>query len=66
MVPNIFQAFQVFMQNPQGFMQQQNLGIPQNIMNDPNKIIEYLMQNGKVSQQMYNQAAEMAKNFKKQ
>lgn len=45
---------------PQFFrmMQQKNIQIPQNIQNDPNAITQYLMNNGKITQQQYNQAQQ--------
>ena len=51
-------GFQSFMRNPMQFMMQQN--IPQDIANDPNKIIQHLMDSGKLSQGQYNQANQMA------
>jgi len=39
------------------------LGIPQNISNNPQAVIQNLMNSGKVSQDQYNQAMQMAKNM---
>lgn len=36
------------------------MGMPQNIMNDPNAIIQNLMNRGMVSQQQYDAAVKMA------
>lgn len=44
-------------------MKMRGINIPQNVnMNDPNAIIQYLMQNGKISQEQYNTAYNRAKN----
>lgn len=47
--------------NPAQFLLQKNLNIPQNISNDPNQIIQHLLNTGQITQQQYNQAAQMAK-----
>lgn len=47
--------------NPAQFLLQKNLNIPQNISNDPNQIIQHLLNTGQITQQQYNQAALMAK-----
>lgn len=52
-------------QNPIQFMMQRGMNIPQNIGNDPNKIIEHLMRSGQVSQEQYNNAVRMAQTFKR-
>ena len=58
---NFMQMVQQFRQNPQQALQQ--MGIPQNLANDPNKIIQYMMNNSIISQEQYNQAAQMARQF---
>lgn len=37
-----------------------NLGIPQNIMNDPQQVIQHLMNKGNISQDQYNNAIKQA------
>ena len=38
-------------------MQMRGINIPQNVnLNDPNAILQYLMQNGKITQEQYNTA----------
>mgnify|MGYP006908929074 CR=1 FL=1 len=45
-------------------MKMRGINIPQNVnMNDPNAIIQYLMQNGKISQDQYNKAYQQSKNM---
>jgi len=44
-------------------MKMRGITIPQNVnMNDPQAIIQYLMSNGKISQEQYNTAYNRAKN----
>ena len=54
--PNIMSALQALKQNPMQFILQRKFNIPQNIANDPNAIIQHLMNTGQVSQQSYNEA----------
>ena len=51
-------------QNPVQFLMQRKFNIPQDITNDPNAIIQHLMRTGQVSQQQYNKAMQMAKQFR--
>ncbi len=61
---NIFQMMMAIKQNPIGFFAQRGINIPQEIANDPNKITQYLMNNGQFSQSQYNQAVRQAQMFK--
>lgn len=55
--PNsILSAVQGLKQNPMQFIMQRKFNVPQNIINDPNAIIQHLMNTGQVSQQSYNDA----------
>ena len=63
---NIMSQFQQFMNNPMGYLASRNINIPQEYISDPNECIQYLMNTGKISQQDYNKANEMAKQFMKQ
>ena len=56
---NMLFQFQQFMQNPQQVISR--MGIPQQYARDPNGMIQYLMNSGKISQQQYNQAQSMAR-----
>lgn len=49
-----------FQQNPMAFLSQKGLNIPQQYQNDPNGAIQYLMNNGKLTQQQYNWASQFA------
>lgn len=54
--------FRGFLQNPMQFMMQRKMNLPANInpMQDPNGAIQYLMNNGQMDQQTYNQLQQMA------
>ena len=53
--------FQQFMGNPMQFMMQQKMNIPQEYVNDPGNAIQYLVNNGKVSQEQLAWAQNTAK-----
>lgn len=50
--------------NPVQFVIRQGFNLPQNIPADPNSIIQYLLNSGQISQDRYNQAIQLAQNFK--
>ena len=56
-----------FMANPFQFMMQKKLSLPQGIdpMQDPQGAIQYLMNNGKMSQAQYNQLQQMAQQIQR-
>lgn len=56
---NPMQMLSQLRQNPMQFLQRAGMRVPQS-MNDPNQIIQYLMNSGQVSQQRYEQARQMA------
>lgn len=60
---NIMQMLTQLKSNPMSMLSR--YGIPSNIANDPNAIIQHLMNTGQVSQEQYNRAVSMAQNFKK-
>lgn len=61
---NPMQLLAQFKQNPMQFFAQMKLNVPQNLMNDPQAIINHLMQTGQVSQQQVNQAYQALQKFK--
>lgn len=62
---NMFSMLQQLQNNPMTMLSRR-FNIPQNMdMSDPNTIIQHLMSTGQVSQQAYNNARNMAMNFKK-
>ena len=60
----MLQMLQQLKQNPMQFILQQRLNIPQNIANDPNAILQHLLQTGQVDQTRVNQAYQMAQRFR--
>jgi len=58
--------FQQFQQNPMAFLMQQRMNIPQEYCNDPGNAIQYLLNNGQVTQQQLewaqNTAAQIQQN----
>lgn len=63
---NVFQQFQQFRQNPMQWLASRGMQVPQEIANDPNAIIQHMMNSGKITQQQYNQAAQMARQMQNQ
>ena len=57
---NMFGKFQQFINNPSQFLMQNRLNIPQEYMSDPNGAIQYLMNNGQLTQQQYEWARGVA------
>lgn len=56
---NPMQMLQQLRQNPAQMLRRAGLNVPDNL-NDPNQIIQHLMNSGQVSQQRYEQARQMA------
>lgn len=61
---NIMQMLQQFRQNPMQVLMQRKLNVPPNIANDPQAILNHLLQTGQVSQQQVNNAYQMAQRFR--
>lgn len=60
---NPMQILSQLRQNPIQFVISRGFNVPANVGNDPNAIIQHLMNTGQVSQEKYNQAVQMARNF---
>ena len=61
---NMMGMLQQLKANPMQFLMQRRMNIPQGVaMNDPNAIIQHLMNSGQISQAQYNQARMMAQQF---
>ena len=52
--------FRGFMGNPIQIMAQHNINFPQGMSNNPDDMIQQLMNEGKMNQQMYNQLKQTA------
>lgn len=61
---NPMQMLQQLRQNPVQMLRQAGLNVPDNL-NDPNAIIQHLMNSGQISQQRYEQARQMAAQFRR-
>lgn len=61
---NFMQMLSQFKANPMQMLIQNKLNVPQSMMNDPNKIINHLLQTGQVNQQQVNNAYQMMQRFK--
>jgi len=62
---NMLSMLQQLQSNPMAVLSKR-FNIPQGVdVSDPNAIIQHLMNTGQVSQQAYNNARNMAMNFKK-
>ena len=65
MMPNIFGMLQQLKQNPMQFLMQQKMQLPQGFStNDPQAILNHLLQTGQISQQQINNAYQMAQKFR--
>ena len=60
----MLQMLQQLKSNPLQFILQRRLNIPQDIANDPNAILQHLLQTGQVDQTRVNQAYQMAQRFR--
>lgn len=59
---NMFQMYQQMMQNPMALLSQR-FNIPQDVdINDPNAIIQHLLNTNQISQNQVNQAMQMRSN----
>ncbi len=56
----LFSQFQSFRGNPMQMFMQKKMKIPQNIQNNPQQIIQHMMDNGTISQEQFNAAKQMA------
>lgn len=61
---NPFQMMQQLKANPMAMLSKR-FNIPQNIANDPNQIIQHLMNTGQISQSQYNMANQQLKQLRK-
>ena len=62
---NPMQMLAQFKQNPMQFFMQHKLNVPQNLMNDPQAILNHLLQTGQVSQDAVNAAYQAMSQFKR-
>lgn len=63
--PNMMQMLQQLKANPVQFMMERKFNIPSDIANDPNKIVNHLLQTGQVSQEQINRVYQQMGQFKR-
>ena len=56
---NLMKMFGQFRQNPAQFLMQQRFNFPQNMANNPQAIVQHLLDTNQISQQQVNQARQM-------
>ena len=56
----VMNQFQSFMQNPMQFLLGKNINLPQNLQNDPKGAVQYLLNNGQMTQEQFNRLNTMA------
>lgn len=61
--PNMMQMLQSFKSNPMQFLVSRKFNVPQSMANDPNAILNHLLQTGQVNQEAVNRAYQMAQRF---
>lgn len=61
----LFQNLQQLKANPVQFLIQRRMNIPANIANDPNAIINHLLQTNQISQQQVNAAYQQMGQFRR-
>ena len=60
---NLIGMFRQFQSNPTQFFRSRGMNISQDMLNDPNKIIQQMMNTGQLSQEQYQQAQNIARNI---
>jgi len=60
---NMMGQFNTFMKNPMQFLMQRKINIPQQYANDPHGAVQYLLNNGQLSQDNLNQMMSFAQNM---
>lgn len=55
--------YQQFAQNPFQFLMSKNINIPPQFQNDPRGAVQYLMNNGKMSQNQFNYYSQVAQSM---
>lgn len=52
--PNVMQDFNLFRQNPMQYLLSKNINIPQDLQQDPKGAVQYLLNNGQMTQEQFN------------
>ena len=56
----MMQQFKSFQNNPMQFLLNNRINIPQEFQNDPHGAVQYLLNNGQMSQAQFNKLSQMA------
>ena len=62
--PNLMGVVQQLKANPVQFLLRNRFNVPQNLVNNPEAIMNHLLSTGQISQQQINNAYQMAQRFK--
>lgn len=62
---NLMSMLQQIKSNPMQVLMQRRMNVPPNMANDPQAILNHLLQTGQISQQQVNQAYQMAQQYKR-
>lgn len=62
---NMAAMLQQLKSNPMNFLMQRRFNIPQEIMNDPNAILNHLLSTGQISQGQVNAAYQAGQQFRR-
>lgn len=57
---SMMQQFQSFQKNPMQFLLKNKINIPEEFQNDPHGAVQYLLNNGQMSQDQYNRIFQVA------
>lgn len=57
---NFMSRFNQFKQNPMQFLMQNKVNIPQQFANDPHGAVQYMLNNGQMTQEQLNSLTQMA------
>lgn len=57
---NISNMLNQFKQNPMQFLTQRQINIPQELQNNPKEAVQYLLNNGQMTQEGFNKLQQMA------
>ena len=57
---SMMQQFQAFKQNPMQCLLNNKINIPEQFMNDPKGAVQYLMNNGQMSQAQFDKISKLA------
>ena len=63
MNPQIMQALQMLRANPMQFLLQRKINVPQDLMGNPQAIVQHLLNSGQMSQDVYNRIQAQANQF---